>query len=156
MRFSVHRPAQGAATHWGWYTPTPNALIIVQFKQKFSDFHTLTQRYAIEKCIQASTKARQHAFQRVAQPSVWQQAKTINLWVFLGSNSHSPQEVEGPGAPPPSLAPHALIGPWHSSSHSGFLPLSITYKANNGGGTSTRTSGGTPLGCGFHPSIIDK
>ena len=154
-RLLVFCPAQRLASEGGRCIAVTNALKIGKFKPSFVDFHTLPTWYNAIKCIEASAKARRRSFWRVTWPNVWRQAKTLNLWVFLGSNSHSTLEVEGPGAPPPSLAPCALTGAQHSSSHSGFLPVFITYKPNNGGGTPTRTFVGMPRGCGFHPSNGD-
>ena len=155
MHLSARHPAQRPASDWGRHTATPNTFKIGKLKPSFTDFHTLPTQYDEAKCMRATTKARRCAFWHVARPSVQWQRKVTTLSVFLGINSHSPLEVEGPAAPPPSSVLRTLAGARRSSSRTGVLLASITCKTNNGGRTPACTFVGTPHGCRFHPSKVD-
>ena len=155
MHLLAHRLAQCPATKSRRCIATPNALKTRKFKPSFMDFHTLPSWYNAAKCIEASAKTKQHSFRCANQSSVWQQRQTLDLSFFCVTNSHSPLELEGLGAPPLFLALRAFTGAWCFSSYSRFFPASITCKTNNGSGTLASTFVGMLRGCGFHPLNVD-
>ena len=126
-RLSARCPAQRPARHWGRCTTAPDALKTGHSKQTFTDFNVLPTQYYREKRIVASAKARRRAFQCIARPSVRQQGNTVSFKKIL-TISILPSTVEGPAAPPPSLAPRTLTGARRYCSHGAALLESITLQ----------------------------